>query len=110
MKVRGVSDDFKDVFDSLPDGPIKKTVSEIIQSLKEDKIIGEHVRKRQIPQYYIKRHNILSLYRVALPNRWRLTYSILEFEVKGEFGVLLLELMSHDKYNKRFGYFKKKSS
>ena len=110
MKLKAVKDDFQDVFDALPSGPIKTAVKEIITSLKQDNIIGEHVKKIQIPKYYITRYNIPILYRVALPNRWRLTYSIIEFEVKGDLGVLMLELMDHDQYNKRFGYYKKKSS
>ena len=110
MKLKAVKDDFQDVFDALPNGPIKITVKEIIAILKQDNIVGEHVKKKQIPKYYITRHNIPVLYRVALPNRWRLTYSIVEFEVNGILGVLMLELMDHDKYNKRFGYYKKKSA
>lgn len=110
MKLRAVQDDFVDVFNVLPDGPIKTAVEEAKNELKQDKIIGEHVKKKQIPKYYVTRHNIQVLYRYALPNRWRLTYSIIEFEVKGELSVLLLELMDHDHYNKRFGYYKKKSA
>lgn len=110
MKLRAVQDDFIDVFDGLSDGPIKTAIEEAKKELKQDKIIGEHVKKKQIPKYYVTKHNIQILYRYALPNRWRLTYSIMEFEVKGELGVLLLELMDHDQYNKRFGYYKKKSA
>ncbi len=110
MKLKAVKDDFQDVFDALPNGPIKTAVKEIIAILNQDNIVGEHVKKKQIPKYYVAGHNIPGLYRVALPNRWRLTYSIVEFEVKGELGALMLELMDHDQYNKRFGYYKKKSA
>lgn len=110
MRLKAVKDDFQDAFDSLSDNSIKRAVKDIIASLKQDNIVGEHVKKSQIPKYYIKKHNIPVLYRVALPKRWRLTYSIIEFEVKGELGALMLELMSHDQYNKRFGYYKKKSA
>ena len=110
MKLRAVKEDFQDVFDSLSDRSIKNAVKEIIVNLKQDDIVGEHVKKNQIPKHYIRKHNIPILYRVALPKRWRLTYSIVEFEVKGELGILMLELMNHDQYNKRFGYYKKKSA
>ncbi|QLH06941.1 hypothetical protein C5F50_07550 [Nitrosopumilus ureiphilus] len=98
------------MFDKLSDGPIKTAINQAIADLKQDKIIGEHVKKKQIPKYYVTKHNISILYRYALPNRWRLIYSIIEFEVKGELSILLLELMNHDSYNKRFGYYKKKSA
>jgi hypothetical protein len=110
MELRAVKEDFLDVFDSLSDNVIKNAIKDVIESLKKDNIVGEHVKKNQIPKYYIKKYNIQILYRMALPKKWRLTYSIVEFEVGGEVGVLMLELMNHDKYNKRFGYYKKRSA
>lgn len=110
MQVRAVRDDFLEIFNKLPQGPIKNAVKEVINFLKNDNIVGEHVKKEQIPKYYTTKHNISSLYRVALPKSWRLTYSIMDFEVKGELYVLLLELMDHNQYNRRFGYYKKKSA
>ena len=109
MDVRGDKKDFLQTYENLPKGSIKNAVGEIIQSLKNDSIVGKHVKHEQIPQYYKQRHNVQVLYRVALPQRWRLIYTFQTF-VKGEKPkVLLLELMDHDMYNKRFGYFKKKS-
>ncbi len=88
---------------------LKKTVTSVISSLKNKVIVGEHVKHEVIPKYHIKRHNIQILYRVSLPHGWRLVYSIQSFYEK-EPTILLLELMDHKQYNKRFGYFKKKSS
>lgn len=109
MDVRGDRKDFFLIYENLPNGPIKNAVNDIIQSLKDDLITGEHVRHYQIPQYYKRRHNVQSLYRVELPQHWRLIYTLQTF-TQGERPVaLLLELMNHDLYNKRFGYFKKRS-
>lgn len=36
MKLKAVKDDFQDVFDALPNGPIKTAVKEIIVILKQD--------------------------------------------------------------------------
>jgi hypothetical protein len=58
---------------------------EIIANLKQDDMVGEHVKRDHIPKYYLKKHN-MPFFRVALPKRWCLTYSIAEFEVKGELG------------------------
>lgn len=110
MDVRGDKRDFTSVYESLPDGSIKNIVKEVIESLKADSIVGEHIKRKQIPKYYIKRHNVQILYRVALPNGWRLIYTLTTFNEGKKPKVLLLELMDHDQYNKRFGYFKKKSS
>ncbi|MGI0007992.1 MAG: hypothetical protein ACRD92_00020, partial [Nitrosopumilaceae archaeon] len=64
-------------------------VNEVIQGLKNDSIIGEHVKHEQIPDYYKQRHNVQVLYRVALPQHWRLIYTFQTF-VKGENPKVLL--------------------
>ncbi len=110
MDVSGDKRDFNSVFENLPDGAIKNAVKEIIQSLKKDSLPGEHVKRKQIPKYYIKRHGVQTLYREALPGGWRLIYTLLTLREKEKPKAFLLELMDHDQYNKRFGYFKKKSS
>jgi hypothetical protein len=109
MDVRGDRKDFLCTYASLPNGPIKNAVDEIIQSLKNDFIVGEHVKHDRIPQYYRLRHNVQVLYRVALPQYWRLIYTLQTFTEGEKPKALLLELLNHDMYNKRFGYFKKRS-
>ncbi|MFY9300415.1 MAG: hypothetical protein WAO91_04430 [Candidatus Nitrosotenuis sp.] len=66
--------------------------------------------KKQIPSYYITRHNVQILYRVKLPHHWRLIYTIITLHERTKPNALLLELPDHNKYDKRFGYFKKKSA
>lgn len=110
MDVVGDRRDFNPVCQCLPDGPIKNIIKQVIEALKNDSIVGEHVPRDQIPPYYIQRHNIQTLYRVSLPQRWRLTYAFHTFNEGEKPRALLLELMDHDKYNKRFGYFKRKSA
>ncbi len=110
MDVRGDRKDFLLIYKNLPKGTIKNVVDEIILDLKNGSIVGEHVKQEQIPHYYKKRHNVQVLYRIALPQHWRLVYTFQTF-VKGKHPtILLLELMDHDSYNKRFGYFKKRSN
>jgi len=110
MDVSGYQRDFNLVYEALPNGPIKTAVQDVIQSLKNDSLPGEHVKRNQIPKYYIKRHGVQILYRIALPQHWRLIYTLLTLKKKEKPKAFLLELIDHDKYNKRFGYFKKKSS
>lgn len=110
MEIKGDPDDFMPMFIGLPDGNIRTAVQEVIDSLKRDQRLGEHIKKKDIPKYYIKKHKIPVLYLVDLPQWWRVTYTIMEFEVKNELSGLMLELMNHNQYNKRFGVFKKKSA
>ena len=110
MDIRVDKKDFLRIYENLPKGTIKNAVDEVIQALKNDSIVGEHVKHEKIPHYYTQRHNVQVLYRVALPQYWRLIYTFQTFTEREKPKVLLLELMDHAKYNKRFGYFKKKSA
>ena len=109
MDVKGDKKDFQPTYENLTEGQIKNRVREIIQVLKNDKIVGEHVKRHQIPAYYVIRHKLQVLYVVDLPNYWRLTYTFQTFKDGEKPQALILELMDHVQYNKRFGYFKKKS-
>ncbi len=55
------------------------------------------------PRYYIKKHKISNLYRYAHPESHQSTYTLVEFS---EYGVcpVVLDLMSHKEYERRFGY------
>ncbi|WKT57754.1 hypothetical protein QVH35_10650 [Candidatus Nitrosotenuis chungbukensis] len=61
-----------------------------------------------IPKYYITKYNIQLLYHFDMPDGHRLIYTVRRSLPDGK-EALFLELLSHDEYNKRFGYFKKKS-
>ena len=70
--------------------------------------LGVHHKRDTIPKYYITKYNVQSLYHFDMPDGHRLMYTIRKFLSEGK-EALFLELLSHDEYNKRFGYFKKKS-
>jgi len=103
LEVRGDPFDFMPVYTSLTDKSLKNAVDDVKTQLQNDVIVGDHVRRSQIPKYYIKKHNVQVLYREELPGYWRLIYTIMTFK-DGEKRAILLELFNHDVYNKRFGY------
>jgi hypothetical protein len=109
VEIRVDSRDFNKTYEKITDKVMLEAISQTIRSLKDDEVIGKQVRRRAIPKYYIKRHGIQTLYRVSLPHGWRLVYSIQSF-YENERTALLLEIMDHNQYNKRFGYFKKESA
>ncbi|MEO9310436.1 MAG: hypothetical protein ABI337_09135 [Nitrososphaera sp.] len=103
MDVRGDPNDFMPVYDAFKnDDPLYKVVRDIIQDLKNDKIVGKRLKREQIPKYYLKRHDVNAVFKVDLPGYWRLVYGITA--IHGEKKALLMELFDHDRYNKRFGY------
>ncbi len=55
-----------------------------------------------IPKYYLKRHDVNVVFKVDLPDHWRLVYGITA--IHNEKKALLMELFDHEKYNRRFGY------
>lgn len=103
LEVKGDPDDFMPVYDALKkDDALYKVVRNIINDLKNDKIVGIRLKREQIPKYYIKRHNVNAVFKVDLPGYWRLIYGITA--IHGEKKALLMELFDHKRYDKRFGY------
>lgn len=103
MDVSGDPDDFMPVYTRLDkNSAIYRKIKNIIDDLKNDHIVGIRLMRRQIPKYYVRKHDINAIYKVDLPNYFRLIYGILV--IHGEKKALLMELFDHDKYNKRFGY------
>ena len=68
--------------------------------LRANPFYGNQISKKLIPKELIKNYEIDNLWRVELPNRWRLLYSIVGDEVK--IVCFILGYMDHKKYNKLF--------
>lgn len=103
MEVKGDPNDFMLMYNTLSkDEPLYKTIRKVITDLQSDKIMGTRLKREQIPKYYIKKHDINAIYKVNLPDYWRLVYGITA--IHGEKKAIMMELFNHEKYNKRFGY------
>ncbi len=115
MRVLGHPDDFMPLYNQLmSDSKKNQAVIEAIDNVKQQleqsqRPLGAHHRKSEIPDYYITRYGLQVLYHFDMPDFHRLMYTIRKSPSGGGKEALLLELISHDTYNKRFGYFKKKS-
>ena len=74
--------------------------------LKENMYAGQLVKKKQIPPHYIQRYGVNNLFRYAHPEGYRSCYTI--FNVEGV-GVCphILDIMSHEEYDRIFGYRKR---
>lgn len=66
---------------------------------------GIQIPKSQIPQEYIDLYGVSNLWKINLPDYWRMIYTLTgnEFEIIS----ILLEFMDHKEYDKKFGYRKK---
>ena len=95
LEIRGTRDDFIPFYKSL--NPNSKLYKSIIDTR------GDHVERDKIPDYYIQKFKVKTLFRIELVDYWRLLYAIHTFDDIG-IGILVLEALDHKKYNKRFGY------
>jgi len=75
-----------------------------IEFLKENPQYGTHIPKDRIPSKYIVQYDVNNLWKVDLSGAWRMIYTINGREV--EIIALILDIMDHKAYEKRFGYRK----
>lgn len=66
---------------------------------------GTQIPKDEIPQPYVDLYGVTNLWKINLPDYWRMIYTIVgnEFEIIS----ILLEFMDHKSYDKKFGYRKR---
>lgn len=104
LDIRGAKDDFVPFYTSLDsNSKLYKSITDTINLIRNDPTLGDHVSHNKIPSYYIKKYKIKTLFRIELIDYWRLLYSIHTFDDVG-IGILVLDALDHEKYNKRFGY------
>jgi hypothetical protein len=103
LEVAGDPDDFIPVFDRLDkNGATYKKIKGVIKDLKNDHVVGVRIKISQVPPYYLRKHDVNAVFKVNLPDAWRLIYGILS--IHNEKKALLMELFDHGSYDRRFGY------
>lgn len=91
-----------------------KAMLEAIENIQQqlensDRPLGIYHMSANIPQKYKTRYNLSTLYHFEMPDNRRLMYSVRNSPHDGNKEAMFLELITHDEYNKLFGYFKKRS-
>jgi len=81
------------------------SIKQKIELLKENPQYGIHVPKNRIPKEYIIKNEVNNLWKINLPKWWRMIYTIRGSEV--EIIALILDIMNHKRYDKKFGYKKR---
>jgi hypothetical protein len=97
----------KSAKNSKIDNTILKSINTKIELIKSNVHYGNPIKKQQIPKEYIKKYGINNLFRVELPNYWRMMYSLVDGETNIEIIAFVLDVIDHNTYNKKFGYKKK---
>ena len=76
----------------------EKGISKLIEDYRD----GQKIQKKLWPKYYIQKYGINNLWRLRLDDYWRLIYTLIGGKVRIE--AVILEVLDHKEYNKRFGY------
>ena len=72
--------------------------------LKLDHHFGQPIRKELIPREYIIENGVRNLFRLELPDYWRMLYAVTNNESSTEILVIIVDILSHPDYDKKFGY------
>ena len=114
MKVIKVifSPEAEEVYKYLNEQAIKSKIEKSILNAVNKKIdliklnihYGGPISKNLIPMEYVEKYGITNLFRVELPNFWRMLYTLTNSESEIEIIAFVLDIIDHKKYNKKFGY------
>ncbi len=86
---------------------ILNAINKKIELIKMNYHYGDPIAKDLIPREYKEKYDIKNLFRVELPNYWRMLYTLTDDETKIEIIAFVLDLIDHSTYDKKFGYKKK---
>ncbi len=71
--------------------------------LSGNPMVGESIRKRLIPERIRRTYRIDNLWRLELPQAWRVIYTVASRPGQRP-EVLILRILSHKEYDRLFGY------
>ena len=99
---------YKYLVEQAPNSKIEQTILNAVNKKSELIKINPHygnpIAKNKIPNEYREKYGITNLFRVELPNYWRMLYSLIDNENKVEIIAFVLDIIDHQKYDKKFGY------
>ena len=86
------------------DNTILKAINKKVELIKANPHYGNPIAKKLIPQEYKDKYNVSNLFRVELPNFWRMLYTLTDGELNIEIIAFVLDVIDHPAYDKKFGY------
>jgi len=92
---------------SKTDRMILNAINKKIDLIKANLHYGDPIAKTLIPKEYVEKYEITNLFRVELPNYWRMLYTLTDNETNIEIIAFVLDILDHPAYDKKFGYRKK---
>lgn len=89
------------------DRTILNAINKKIELIKANFHYGDPISKNLIPEEYRVKYGVTNLFRVELPNFWRMLYALTEGDTEIEIVAFVLDVIDHKTYDKKFGYRKK---
>lgn len=83
---------------------ILNAIKKKIELIKVNSHYGDPIAKNLIPIEYKNKYELTNLFRVELPNYWRMLYTLTDGENEIEIIAFVLDIISHKDYDKKFGY------
>lgn len=75
--------------------------------IKANPHYGNPVSHKLIPGEYKTKYGVKNLFRVELPDFWRMLYTLTDGETEIEIVAFVLDFISHPDYDKKFKYKKR---
>ncbi len=100
-----VGDEIKKGITKSDHQTLLNSIKQKVDLLKDNPEYGIHIPKDRIPKVYTRDYDVSNLWKVNLSGAWRMIYTIRGTDV--EIISLILDLMNHKDYNKKFGYRKR---
>ena len=89
---------------SKTENMILNAIHKKVELIKSNVHYGNPIAKKLIPKEYITRYDVSNLFRVELPNFWRMLYTLTDGETEIEIIAFVLDVIDHKGYNKKLGY------
>lgn len=94
----------KEAANSKIESSILRAIQKKVELIKTNIHYGVPVAKHLMPAEYKIKYGITNLFRVELPNYWRMLYTLTDGDTTIEIVAFVLDIIDHKKYNKKFGY------
>ncbi len=101
---------YKRLNELAADSKIERSILNSIEKkkdlIKSNPHYGEPIAKDKIPEEYKEKYGIHNLFWVELSNFWRMLYTLTNDDTEIEIIAFIMDIVDHNKYNKKFGYKK----
>lgn len=83
---------------------ILNAINQKIEFVKQNPFYGHPIAKNLIPQEYEIKYGVNNLFRIELPDFWRMLYTLNNSDGTIQIIAFVIDILNHKDYNKKFRY------